>query len=250
MIRMKLFHKNEVAFAVVLIVIYVIGSSVMQRVSDAVGIEFLAEMIFNAAMSAGLLLFIRKNRLSDYLGLKKPEISASKMLFYIPLFLIASAAAFFGIGMEYSPAVSVLRTVMMICVGFLEEVIFRGFLFRGIAKENLTRAVVISSLTFAIGHFVNLLNGSDLFGSTVQVIYAVAVGFLMVFIFMRTSSLIACIAFHAFNNCMTAFATGKALIDRVGETKGTMIAFGIQLAIAGAYLLYVSKLPKKELPGK
>lgn len=250
MICMKLFHKNEVTFAVILIVIYVVGYSVMQRVSDAAGIAFLAEMIFSAAMSAGLLLFIRKNRLFDYLGLKKPEISASKMLFYIPLFLMALAPAFFGFGMDYSPAVSVLRTVMMTGVGFLEEVIFRGFLFRGIAKENLTRAVVISSLTFAIGHFVNLLNGSDLFSNTLQVIYAVAVGFLMVFIFMRTSSLIACIVFHAFNNCMTAFATGNALIDRVGETNATMINLGIRLAIAGAYLLYVSKLPKKELPAK
>lgn len=245
---MKLFQKNEIAFAVVLIVIYVVGSSAMQRVSAAVGIELLAEMIFNAAMSAALLLFIRKNRFAEYLGLRKSEVSAARMLFYIPLILIASAAAFFGMGMEYSPAVSVLRSVMMICVGFLEEVIFRGFLFRGIAKENLTRAVVISSLTFAIGHFVNLLNGSDLIGNTEQVIYAIAVGFLMVFIFMRTSSLLACIAFHALNNCMTAFATGKRLIDRFGETKATLIFFGIQLVIAGAYLLYISKLPKRALP--
>ena len=245
---MKLFQKNEVTFAVVLIVIYVVGSSVMQRVSDAAGVEFLAEMIFDAAMSAALLLFIRKNKLAGYLGLKKPETAASNMLFYIPLLLIASAAAFFGMGMEYSPLISVLRSVMMICVGFLEEVIFRGFLFRGIAKANLTRAVVISSLTFAAGHFVNLLNGSDLLGNTVQVIYAAAVGFLMVFIFMRTSSLIACIAFHALNNCLTAFSTGKILTDRFGETGASLILVGIQLAVAGAYLVYVSRLPKKELP--
>ena len=35
--------------------------------------------------------------------------------------------------------------MMMIFVGFLEEIIFRGFLFRGIAKDNLKEAVIISN---------------------------------------------------------------------------------------------------------
>ena len=85
---MKLFDKNETAFAVILIVIYVVGVSIMQRVSDAVGIQFLAEMIFCIALSAALLIFIRKNGLAQYLGLKAPAVSAGKMLLYIPLLLL------------------------------------------------------------------------------------------------------------------------------------------------------------------
>jgi hypothetical protein len=247
---MKLFQKNEVTFAVLLIVIYVVGSSIAQRVSDMIGIEFLAETLFTAAMAAGLWVFIRKNGLSAYLGLKRPEVSAKRMLFYIPLVLTGGAAAFFGMGMEYSLTACVLHTVTMLFVGFLEEVIFRGFLFRGIAGKNLTRAVVISSLTFGIGHFVNLLNGSDLFENAVQVIYAVAVGFLLVFLFLRTSSLLPCIAFHAFNNIMTAFSTGDLLINRLGEQTGTLVLLGIQLAVAAGYLLYVTRLPKRELPAR
>lgn len=244
---MKLFKKNEVTFAVVLIVIYVVGSSVMQRISAAVGTEFIAEMIFCAAMAVGLAVFIGKNGLSGYTGLKKPEVSAAKMLFYIPLLLIGGCGAFFGMGMEYGVTVSILRTVMMIFVGFIEEVIFRGFLFRGIAKRDLTRGVVISSLTFGIGHFVNLLNGSDIFGNTIQVIYAVAAGFLLVFIFLRTQSIIPCIVFHSFNNCMTAFTTADRLIDRFGENKAVLLCVGIQLAVTALYLIYVMRLPKKEL---
>ncbi|MBR1384360.1 MAG: CPBP family intramembrane metalloprotease, partial [Ruminococcus sp.] len=166
----------------------------------------------------------------------------------IPLALTASVAAFFGMGTEYSPLVSVLRFIMMCCVGFLEEVIFRGFLFRGIAKENLTRAVIISSLTFGIGHFVNILNGSDLFENSVQVVYAAAVAFLLVLIFLRTSSILPCIAFHAFNNCLTAFTTGDILTGRLGERNSALLVVGIKILIAGAYLLYVSRLPKRDLP--
>lgn len=243
---MKLFKKNEVTFAVILIVIYVVGNSMTKNISDITGVEFLAEMIFCAVMAAIVYIFIRHNGLSEYLGLKKPEISASKMLFYIPFLIIGGTAAFFGVGTEYSPMVCILRTIMMICVGFLEEIIFRGFLFRGIAKTNLTRAVIISSVTFGIGHIVNLLNGSDLFNNLIQIIFAVAVGFLLVFIFLRTSSIIPCIAFHAFNNCMTTFTNVNTL--KFGETNATLMLVFIQLSITAVYLFYVTKIPKKELP--
>lgn len=244
---MKLFEKNEITFSVVLILIYVFGESAMLRVSEKIGIEFLAEMIFCIILSLIIFLFIRRNSLEQYLGLKKPEISASEMLFYIPLLLIGGAGAFFGVGMEYSLTVAVIRTVMMICVGFLEEVIFRGFLFRGIAKQNITRAVVISSVTFGIGHFVNLLNGYNLLENILQVIYAVAVGFMLVFIFLRTNSIIPCIVFHGFNNSMSAFATGDFLIDKFGENNADIIVTSIRLVIVIAYMIYIIRLPKKDL---
>lgn len=40
----------------------------------------------------------------------------------------------------------------MLCVGFLEEMIFRGLLFEAIAKENVKKAIIISSVTFGIRH--------------------------------------------------------------------------------------------------
>ncbi|MDE6666425.1 MAG: CPBP family intramembrane metalloprotease [Ruminococcus sp.] len=244
---MKLFKKNEITFSVVLILIYVFGESAMLRVSEKIGVEFLAEMIFCIIMSVIVFLFIRRNSLEQYLGLKKSEISASKMLFYIPLLLIGGVSAFFGLGMKYSLTVAVIHTVMMICVGFLEEVIFRGFLFRGIAKQNITRAVIISSVTFGIGHFVNLLNGYNLLENITQVIYAVSVGFLLVFIFLRTCSIIPCIVFHGFNNSMSAFATGNLLIDKFGEESADIIASSIRIVMTVVYLIYIIKLPKKDL---
>lgn len=244
---MKLFEKNEITFSVVLILIYVFGESAMMRVSEKIGVEFLAEMIFCIILSLIIFLFIRRNSLMQYLGLKKSEVSASKMLLYIPLLLIGGAGAFFGLGMEYSLTGAIFHTVMMICVGFLEEVIFRGFLFRGIAKQNITRAVVISSVTFGIGHFVNLLNGYNLLENICQVVYAVAVGFLLVFIFLRTHSIIPCIVFHGFNNSMTAFTTGNLLIDKFGEENAEIIGISIKLAITIAYLIYIIRLPKKDL---
>lgn len=245
----KLFEKKEWLFAVILIVIYVVGSSAMQRVSDMVGHKFVGQVVFNTILSVVLIVFITKNKLQKHVGLCKPQVSAAKMLFYIPLPVIALTNTFFGVGTEFTVPELILRTLMMINVGFLEEVIFRGFLFRGIAKDNLKEGIIVSSVTFGIGHIVNLLNGYDILSNSVQIVFAVAVGFMLVFIFLRTGSLIHCIIFHAFNNSVSAVSTGKKLIDLLGSEEAAQIAAaGIGVVIALAYTIYIVKaVPKREL---
>lgn len=244
----KLFEKNEITFAVVLIIVYVVGSSVILNVSEDPLVQNIAAAAFNAVMTAVLIVFIAKNNLAKHVGLCRSEVSAAKMLFYIPLILCATATLFFGVGLEMSPAATVFRTVKMIFVGFLEEVIFRGFLFKGICKENVTRAIVISSVTFGIGHIVNLFNGYDILSAVVQIVFAVAVGFLLVFIFYRTGSLIACICFHSLNNSVSGFSSGEHLINALGsEQTAALVSTAAKIAITIIYLLYVIKLPKRQL---
>ena len=238
----KLFDKNEVTFAVILIVVYVVGSSIMMNISESLGIQYLAEMIFHIVMSAAVFVFIKKNDLMKYLGLCRSEVSAGKMLFYIPLLLPAVMPIFFGVALKYSPMEMVFRTLSMIGVGFLEEMIFRGFLFKGICRSNVTRAIVISSVTFAIGHIVNLLNGYEIVQSIIQIVYAVAVGFLLVFIFHRTGSIIMCVVFHALNNSLTAFSK----TDWGEASSLNLIMLAVRLVIMVAYTVYIVKfIPKR-----
>ncbi|MBO6230974.1 MAG: CPBP family intramembrane metalloprotease [Ruminiclostridium sp.] len=243
----KLFDKNEVIFAVILIVIYVVGSSLMMQISEIIGTGSLAEAVFNIVLSAVLTVFIARNGLWDHLGLSRPEISAGKMLFYIPLPVIAAVGVIFGFAPQYEPVPLVFHTVSMLFVGFLEEIIFRGFLFRGMAKKNMTSAMIVSAVTFGIGHIVNLLNGYDLVNALIQIVYAVSVGFLLVFIFVRTGSLIPCIAFHSLNNMLSGFGSAQMLVDIAGsEQGGAMLNVGIRIVLAAAYLLYIIKFtPKK-----
>lgn len=243
----KLFDKNEITFAVILIIVYVVGSTIMSQLSDIIGTEFLAEAVFGIVLSAVLAVFIAKNGLAEHLGLRKPEVSAAKMLFYIPLPIIAGVGAIFGFAPQYEPAVLAVHTVYMFFVGFLEEIIFRGFLFRGMAKKNMTSAVTVSAVTFGIGHIVNLLNGYDLAENLMQIVYAVSVGFLLVFIFIRTGSLVPCIAFHSLNNILAGFGSAQILADIAGsEQGGQMLNVGIRIALTAAYLLYVLKFsPRK-----
>lgn len=245
----KLFQKDETMFAVVLIIIYVVGSSLVARVSAMAGIRFLGEAVFNVLMTAGLLWFILKNRLTAHVGLCKPGISAGKMLFYIPLVLLVAGKLCFGVAPQFSALEIALRTVMMLCVGFLEEIIFRGFLFRGMAKSNLKSAVIVSALTFGVGHIVNLFNGYDIVKSLCQIAGAVALGFLLVMIFVRTGSLIACIIFHGVFNSSSAFVSNEVLLNMTNSQQAVdWITTAITIVLTLAYLVYVLKcVPKNNL---
>ncbi len=246
----KLLEKNEITFSLVLIVVYVVGSSVMQSVSDALGTQYLAEAAFNALYAALLFAFVKRNGLARHVGLCRSGVPAAKLLFYLPLALIGGMGVLFGFGMQYSPAVTVFHTAAMLGAGFIEEVVFRGFLFKGIAMRSLRQAVVISSLTFGLGHIVNLLfNGYELFDSATQITYAVIVGFLLVLLFLRTGSTLPCIAFHVYNNVMTAFARYDRLTALTGDEHSAELALlGMMVAVALAYALYVVRaLPKREI---
>ena len=130
----------------------------------------------------------------------------------------------------------------MICVGFAEEAIFRGLLFNAMRKDGLKSAVIVSSLTFGIGHIVNLFNGSgaQLLSNLCQVGYAAAVGFLFVILFLKTGSLIPCIVTHCAVNALSVFT------NESGITAAQEIFSAITISvIALTYSVYLlKKIPK------
>ncbi len=73
----------------------------------------------------------------------------------------------------------------MVNVGFIEEIIFRGFLFRMMAQTNIKKAIIISAFTFGIGHIINLLNGVELIPTLLQICYAVSLRYLFVIIYIK-----------------------------------------------------------------
>lgn len=130
----------------------------------------------------------------------------------------------------------------MLCVGFLEEVIFRGLLFTAIARNNIKSAVIISSVTFGIGHIINLFNGSgmELVSNLCQIVFAIAVGFLLVTIFSRGGSLLPCILVHSAINTLGTFANDAALTM---QTKLLHLAALILLTVGYTQTL---KIPHKK----
>ena len=237
------FHeKSPLGYALVWIGAYCLLNSVANPISAAVGVEYGAHLVINILLTAVLLLWLRKEGLSGRYGLCRSKVPAGKYLWYLPLVLFLSHNLWLGVSFHRSAGYMVCYIGTMLCVGLLEEVIFRGLLFRALAGENVKMAVVISSITFGLGHLLNLFNGSgmELVSNLCQVTGAIACGFLFVLIYHRGGSLLPCIAAHSLNNAAGAFAQEEAL-----TVPQQMLLSGAVLVITVTYSLYLHKsLPK------
>ena len=239
----KIYKKNELTFAILWIVAYVVLSSLADQLSVSAGTVKSVTAALHIAMSLILFTWIRKNGLREKYGLCGSSVPAGRFLYYLPLAVIASVSLWSGIGLRYSPAGTACYVISMCCVGFLEEVIFRGLLFRAMEKNGLKTAIIVSSLTFGIGHIVNLFNGSgrDPASSAVQIVFAVLVGLVLVLIFCRGGSLIPCIVFHSVNNALSAFGAE----GRMDPKTELIMNLALIVVILGGYSFYlVRTFPK------
>ena len=240
----KLYKKSEITFAILWIVAYVVLSSYADQLSLSIGIVKSVTAVLQIVMSLILFFWIRSNNLSEKYGFCKPIIPARQFLYYLPLVIIASTAFWGGFGLQYGFPDALMFVISMCCVGFLEEVIFRGLLFRAMEKDNLKKAIIVSSLTFGIGHIVNLFNGSgrDPASSVIQVIFAVLVGFVLVLIFYYGKSLIPCILFHSANNALKVFEADGSFSPQIEMVMNLVAIF----VVLGGYILYLVKVfPRK-----
>ena len=240
----KLYEKNELTFAIVWIVVYCVLQSLANPLNKAIGVAYAASAAFCVLQTVVLFAFIRKNNLQKRYGLCKSPVPACRFLCYVPLLILASGNLWNGVAVNYTPVETVCRIVCMFCVGFLEEVIFRGLLFKAIAKDNIKSAVVISSVTFGIGHIINLFNGSgmDLVDNLCQIVFAIAVGFLLVTIFYRGGSLLPCIIVHSAINTLGTFSNDANL-----TTEMHLLHLTALIVITVAYTMLLTRtLSKKQ----
>lgn len=201
----KLFKKDEVLFAVLWIILYVVSFSLADGLSEAAGIPKAVTVCVGAILSGALAHFVQRNRLWSYLGLQKPK-KQDRMLGYVPLIAITLLPLLCGVQAPDSALAAILGVISMCFVSFLEEVIFRGLLFRAMSRSDLKTAVIISSVTFGAGHVVNLLMGAPVFDTMLQLVYASAVGFCYTAVAIVGGSIWPCILSHAIVNCISVFA--------------------------------------------
>ena len=236
----KLCEKSELGFALMWIGIYCVGMSIFDEISRSIGVESSASAVFAVVASLFLYFWLKKHGKLERFGLCKQTAPAKAFLFYIPLIVITSKNLWGGVAMHYDATGTVCFIVKMLCVGFLEELIFRGFLFRAISRDSIKWAVVVSSVTFGLGHIINLINGSGmgLAENLVQIFFAILIGFLYVIIFWRGGSLWPCVISHGVFNSLSAFSS---------EGEG-MIQLGILCVLTVAYAVVLLKtLPKAKI---
>ncbi len=197
----KFYEKNETLISLGLIVIYLITNSYCM---NNFGLEDVRTLGVNILLIAIILLLVVSNKLGEYIGLThfpKPK----QYLYFIPLVMLMSVNLIGGINIKLSIIEIVIYMFSMVCVGFLEEIIFRGFLFQMMAKDNIKAAIIVTSITFGIGHIINLLNGAELIPTLLQICYAITTGYLFAVILVKSKSIWPQIITHSVVNALSVF---------------------------------------------
>ena len=240
----KLYDKSEIGFALLWIGIYVVCGMFVYPLSDLIGVEQSANAIANVAIAVFLLVLIFRWGLAKKYGLCKANAPAKAFLWFIPLALLATANIWFGAVMNLNGADLACYLISMCAVGIVEELLFRGLLFRAMEKDSLKAAIIVSSVTFGLGHVMNLLNGSgqDIFTTLLQMVTAVALGFLLVVIVWRGGTILPCIIAHSVIDMLSAFANMDAITPTVH-----LAMDGVEIVIILAYVAFLwKKLPAPE----
>ena len=121
-----LYKKSELTFSLVLVGLYVALFSIADNLSRSIGIEKILTAPLSVLFVAVLYVWIHKNGLLKKYGLCAFDGKAKDYFYFIPLFVIGSCNLWNGVQLNCSPMETALYVLSMLCVGFIEELIFRS----------------------------------------------------------------------------------------------------------------------------
>ena len=227
----RLFEMNRMRHFYVWLALFLLVNVIAVNIGINIGLDaHTAVAIPLAILTIALLTHLIRSGIAPRIGLGTPaQVPAARMWFYLPLWLLVAWPLAQGLRTDLTMMLLITITGHFIAIGILEEVLFRALLDEG----KPVRAVIISTLTFGLGHMVSLLIGQGLTDTVFQVINATVVGFIFTMIVYLTRNLHVVIAAHILYNIMaTATATSEGY---------TLLLAGLVVPlIYGAWLLFLA----------
>ena len=187
-----------------------------------------------AALAAIACVLIKQKNLSA-IGFRRPEPgSAKKLLYYSPLLIVALSALTAGVDLEKGFGFLPANLFLALCVGFAEEIYFRGVICNLWLEKSVNKAVLISAVLFGICHLMNVLGGAGLTETILQIFFALAYGIAVALIFIVSKSIWPCIALHAFHDACS-------FISRDGSLRANLLIGTFQFVVIVAYIAVLVK---------
>lgn len=226
----RFYEEHEVLFAVLMIVAYCL---VLTPLKANYGYASTWMLLALMLMAVALLAFVRALGFEEKYGLVGWPPDMRRFLYFIPMWVIATGNLWDGIAPELEGMELTIAILAMMLVGLVEELIFRGFLFEALLAADGPRvAVVVSSITFGLGHIVNLLAGQATLETAVQVVFAVSWGFVLTMSYHKGASLIPCILAHALVDVSAQLGANTFGGDVVYITSTIVVAIAFSLYLA------------------
>lgn len=228
----KLQDIKPIWHALIWIAVYIVAVNIGDLVGERLSFPGMTSLVL-VALSGVLLLYLRAGHRLSFYGIRRVEPGTMPLtLFYVPLFAIAFVqyGKGFATGLDWQRVLFAI--VLVVAVGFIEELLFRGFLLQALrTRGNLTRAILISGVTFGIGHIVNLLRGYSLTDQALQLVGAILIGIALAYCMVLTGSILPGVAFHALFN-LSGTLTAHSV---VGDT----ITVGVIAIVMIPYILFL-----------
>lgn len=209
----KLYEKNEIWFAVLWIIVYCAATIPIRGNMGDESPLMLAALV---VIAVGASWFVKVNGLEAKYGLDHWAAHPARLWYFVPMIVLATGNLWGGVRAAY-PGLSQLWAVLsMALIGYVEELLFRGFLFRALLKKDgPVPAIVIAAVTFGIGHIVNLLAGQADLETVLQVVFAIGWGFIFTLAFYKGGSLWPCVLIHAAVDVASKFSTDNQTASMV-----------------------------------
>lgn len=225
----RLYQKNELYFALIWVAIY---CAVMTPLRGQFGDESPVTVLALVAMAAMLRLWIHRHGLTEKYGLGGFPRNGRRYLYFLPIGILATGNLWGGFALSGRGLAQVLATLSMILFAYLEELIFRGLLLEAmLPRSGVRKSIIVVAVTFGIGHILNLFTGQAGMETVVQILFAVAWGFLFTLIFYKSGSLWPSILAHALINASSRYAVEEPTAHRI-----FIIATILSAVVYGSYL--------------
>lgn len=229
----KFCEKFDLLLAILWIVVY---CAFTVPIRGKLGDESPAMLGILAAIAVGIFALVKATHSEERYGFVKWKGKASDYWFFIPMLILMTGNLWGGFGIMYDGINQVYAVISMLLIGFVEELMFRGFLFRALLKRDPAPvAITISAVTFGIGHIVNLFAGQASIETVIQVFFAIAWGFIFTFVFYKSGNLVICIIVHGMIDALSKFAPAERSI--VSENVYLFATIGIAII----YCIYLSR---------
>lgn len=238
---LKLQDTKPIWHALIWIGIYVVAVNIGDFLGETLDFPSLTSIVL-VALSIALLIYLRVGRRLAFYGIRPVQPQTfSLTLFYIPLFAIAFVQYGKGFAAGLDVQTVLFAVLLVAAVGFIEELLFRGFLLQALrARGGLTRAIIISGVTFGIGHIVNLLRGYSLTDQVLQLVAAVLIGIALAYCVVLTGSILPAVVFHVLFN-LSGTITAHSVF-------GDTVTVGIVAIVMVPYILFLRNRLAKSGP--
>ena len=132
-----------------------------------------------------------------------------------------------------NPIVAII--VVSVIAPFIEELIYRGFIYKSLEKSfGFVVGMIFSSLMFGIVHF-NITQG----------LYAFVIGLLLAYIYYKYNSIIYTYFMHLLMNFFTLFIVGPLFLDVYSKRAYYLIFVGVAMTLIGIMRLRVLERSKE-----